>query len=218
MDDALLHAVLAEAGATLTAKQESVLRTVAGLDNTSTYGDIVRIQGSGGALAVSQARDKYFEIYGLEYIVPLHRMMSSNDLYAQVDGKFGTGRHGRVYKTALREIEGSYAQGMEPSVWGLPPTSNPKPAKKWPPKNPKKRKADYDEDGVAIPATECAAMVARLTSYAELKGIDLSDVWKHGKELFSSSVPLSLSSSSEAAAATGGSSSDQEDEGDDNDE
>ena len=67
---------------------------------------------------------------GVEYVVPLHRMMNSKDLYAQVDGErcalrdsfdhcdagvHGTGRHGRDYKVALRELEGSYDNGKRPS-------------------------------------------------------------------------------------------------------
>ena len=37
---------------------------------------------------------------GLEFAVPLHRMISSNDLYTQVDGAKGTGPKGRVYSPA----------------------------------------------------------------------------------------------------------------------
>ena len=141
----------------------------AGTGKVMSYGDIVKRQGSGGALAMAKQRDVMYEQYALQFVLPLHRMMSANDLYAQVDGVHGVGPLGRVYKCALRELEGAYGppeNGKAPSEVGLPP--NAKPAKAWPPKTPKsgtKRKQPEDSstaDASAVSPAECAAMVEKI--------------------------------------------------------
>ena len=76
--------------ASLSAAAQATARTVAAQTQTLSYGELVKIQGSGGALAMSGQRDKLYAIQGAQYLLPLHRMMSSNDLYAQVDGQHGT--------------------------------------------------------------------------------------------------------------------------------
>ena len=92
------------------------------------YGEL-----SASSWAASRQRDVLYKKDGLEFELPLHRVMSNDDKYACVDNEFGLGliEHAlndesrRVYKCALREIEGAYAKGDEPSKKGLPPRQRP---------------------------------------------------------------------------------------------
>ena len=65
----------------------------------------------------------------------------------------------RSYKCALREIEGAYEKGKEPSAKGLPEATD---------FGKKKRKADEEapEDIKAVPADEMAALVFKMKTYA----------------------------------------------------
>ena len=65
----------------------------------------------------------------------------------------------RSYKCALREIEGAYEKGKEPSVKGLAEAKD---------FGKKKRKADEEapEDIKAVPADEMAALVFKMKTYA----------------------------------------------------
>ena len=117
--------------------------------------------------AASRQRDVLYKKDGLEFELPLHRVMSNDDKYACVDNEFGLGliEHAlndesrRVYKCALREIEGAYEKGKEPSVKGLPEATD---------FGKKKRKADEEapEDIKAVPADEMAALVFKMKTYA----------------------------------------------------
>ena len=82
---------------------------------------------------------------------------NSNDLFAQKDEDKGIGHHGRVYKVALREVEGSFKDFLRPSFIGLPPRS--KTVKAWPPRIPSNLPPE-------VSAKTCADMVAHLLSYA----------------------------------------------------
>jgi len=174
--------ILAKAIAIFSAKTQATARTVATVvepGNVLAYGEIVKAQGGGGALAMARQRDKLYAASGVEYVVPLHRMMSSQDLYAQVDGKRGTGIHGRVYKVGLRELEGAYPKGKEPSKVGLPPQT--KPAKTWPPSSEDTTRSP------SIAASVCDAMVKKLTLYAAANCIDCNELWKHGDKIMAKS-------------------------------
>ena len=103
---------------------------------------------------------------GLEFKMPIHRVMSSKDEYGKNDDTgaglltFGLSRDKRrSYKCALREIEGAYEKGKEPSVKGLPEAKD---------FGKKKRKADEEapEDIKAVPAEEMAALVFKMKTYA----------------------------------------------------
>lgn len=98
--------------------------------------------------------------------MPIHRVMSSKDPYGKNDDTgaglltFGLSRDKRrSYKCALREIEGAYEKGKEPSVKGLPEATD---------FGKKKRKADEEapEDIKAVPAVEVAALVFKMKTYA----------------------------------------------------
>jgi hypothetical protein len=103
---------------------------------------------------------------GLEFKMPIHRVMSSKDEYGKNDDTgaglltFGLSRDKRrAYKCALREIEGAYEKGKEPSVKGLAEAKD---------FGKKKRKADEEapEDIKAVPADEMAALVFKMKTYA----------------------------------------------------
>ena len=103
---------------------------------------------------------------GLEFKMPIHRVMSSKDPYGKNDDTgaglltFGLSRDKRrSYKCALREIEGVYEKGKEPSVKGLAEAKD---------FGKKKRKADEEapEDIKAVPADEMAALVFKMKTYA----------------------------------------------------
>ena len=103
---------------------------------------------------------------GLEFKMPIHRVMSSKDEYGKNDDTgaglltFGLSRDKRrAYKCALREIEGAYEKGKEPSVKGLAEAKD---------FGKKKRKADEEapEDIKAVPAEEMAALVFKMKTYA----------------------------------------------------
>lgn len=120
--------------------------------------------------------EKLYEA-GYEFSVPLHRLMSKDDVYGTLLGAKGVGPLGLVYRCALREIEGAYAEGAKPSQIGLPPYKGAK---------PKKRKADDAEDNppaaytrAAVSAAECKEMVRRLEGFASAKAIPLGEVWMH---------------------------------------
>ena len=98
--------------------------------------------------------------------MPIHRVMSSKDPYGKNDDTgaglltFGLSRDKRrSYKCALREIEGAYEKGKEPSEKGLPEATD---------FGKKKRKADEEapEDIKAVPADEMAALVFKMKTYA----------------------------------------------------
>ena len=98
--------------------------------------------------------------------MPIHRVMSSKDEYGKNDDTgaglltFGLSRDKRrAYKCALREIEGAYEKGKEPSVKGLAEAKD---------FGKKKRKADEEapEDIKAVPAEEMAALVFKMKTYA----------------------------------------------------
>jgi len=91
-----------------------------------------------------------------------------------------------VYKVALRELEGAYPDGAEPSSLGLPVPS--KPARPWPKKKQSKKRKLGDGDGDAAEATlpgsvsasECAMMVTKLKAHAEMHRLEYDELWKHG--------------------------------------
>ena len=98
--------------------------------------------------------------------MPIHRVMSQKDPYGKNDDTgaglltFGLSRDKRrSYKCALREIEGAYEKGKEPSTKGLPEATD---------FGKKKRKADEEapEDIKAVPADEMAALVFKMKTYA----------------------------------------------------
>ena len=70
----------------------------------------------------------------------------------------------RSYKCALREIEGAYEKGKEPSTKGLPEATD---------FGKKKRKADEEapEDIKAVPAEEMAALVFKMKTYAARRAL-----------------------------------------------
>ena len=144
-----------------------------------------------GALAASGQRDSFYKKEGLEFEIPLHRLMSTNDKYACVDGEFGLGliQYGlndeqrRVYKCAIREIEGAYTPGDEPSKKGLPPQKA---------KKPKKRKAGAEEAEEApappvvlapVSADVVRAVVERMAKYRFDNGVAPAELYRHGPEL-----------------------------------
>ena len=103
---------------------------------------------------------------GLEFKMPIHRVMSSKDEYGKNDDTgaglltFGLSRDKRrAYKCALREIEGAYEKGKEPTTKGLAEAKD---------FGKKKRKADEEapEDIKAVPAEEMAALVFKMKTYA----------------------------------------------------
>ena len=108
---------------------------------------------------------------GLEFKMPIHRVMSSKDEYGKNDDTgaglltFGLSRDKRrAYKCALREIEGAYEKGKEPSVKGLAEAKD---------FGKKKRKADEEapEDIKAVPAEEMAALVFKMKTYAARRAL-----------------------------------------------
>ena len=103
---------------------------------------------------------------GYEFKMPIHRVMSQKDPYGKNDDTgaglltFGLSRDKRrAYKCALREIEGAYEKGKEPSTKGLAEAKD---------FGKKKRKADEEapEDIKAVPADEMAALVFKMKTYA----------------------------------------------------
>ena len=103
--------------------------------------------------------------------MPIHRVMSSKDEYGKNDDTgaglltFGLSRDKRrAYKCALREIEGAYEKGKEPSVKGLAEAKD---------FGKKKRKADEEapEDIKAVPADEMAALVFKMKTYTARRAL-----------------------------------------------
>eukprot|EP01045_Picozoa_sp_COSAG04_P023701 COSAG04_NODE_2852_length_3486_cov_1.350162_5_plen_199_part_01 len=108
---------------TLTTKCESTARTIAtiGSGGLLSYAEVAALAGNpGAALATSSHRHKLYE-EALDFVLPLHRVMSTKDHFARVDGAVGLGAVGRVFKCAIRELEGGYASLKKvPSINGLP--------------------------------------------------------------------------------------------------
>ena len=141
--------------------------------------------------AASRHLDVLYKKEGLEFEIPIHRVMSTNDAYAKVDGEIGLGllQYGlndesrRVYKCALREIEGAYTPGDEPSKKGLPPQKA---------KKPKKRKAGAEEAEEApappvvlapVSADVVRVVVERMAKYRFDNGVAPAELYRHGPEL-----------------------------------
>ena len=88
----------------------------------------------------------------------------------------------RIYKCALREIEGAYKPGDEPSKKGLPPQKA---------KKPKKRKAGAEEAVeeappvvlAPVPADFVRAVVERMAKYRFDNGVAPAELYRHGPEL-----------------------------------
>ena len=85
------------------------------------YGEL-----SASSWAASRQRDVLYKKDGLEFELPLHRVMSNDDKYACVDNEFGLGliEHAlndesrRVYKCALRELRwGSTRRACPSAMW-----------------------------------------------------------------------------------------------------
>lgn len=160
-----------------------------------TWGDVAAVH-NGGAIAIPGQAEKLYEA-GFEHAAPLHRLMSKDDVYGCILGAKGVGPNGLVYRCALRELEGAYAEGKQPSLVGLPAYTGGK---------PKKRKADEPPPPPAytrpaVPAAECLAAVGRLRAFAAAKGIDAADVWTHAEAAtFEPSAAAALVASEPAAA------------------
>ena len=169
---------------TLTAKCESTARAIASIGSGEllSYAEVAALAGNpGAALATSSHRHKLYE-EALDFVLPLHRVMSTKDHFARVDGAVGLGAVGRVFKCAIRELEGGYASLKKvPSINGLPP-----------PKPEKKRKRS-DDDGAAaeaprpapqpVGAQECKAMLAAIKEYQASEGVATAELWRHGLEI-----------------------------------
>ena len=167
---------------TLTAKCESTARAIASIGSGQllSYAEVAALAGNpGAALATSSHRHKLYE-EALDFVLPLHRVMSTKDHFARVDGAVGLGAVGRVFKCAIRELEGGYASLKKvPSINGLPP-----------PKPEKKRKRS-DDDGAAaeppkpqpVPAEDCKAMLAAIKEFQSSESVATAELWRHGAEI-----------------------------------
>ena len=167
---------------TLTAKCESTARAIASIGSGEllSYAEVAALAGNpGAALATSSHRHKLYE-EALDFVLPLHRVMSTKDHFARVDGAVGLGAVGRVFKCAIRELEGGYASLKKvPSINGLPP-----------PKPEKKRKRGDDDGAAAEPpkpqpvgAEECKAMLAAIKEYQASESVATAELWRHGAEI-----------------------------------
>ena len=181
---AVVSDALSARSVTLTAKCASTARAIASIGSGEllSYAEVAALAGNpGAALATSSHRHKLYE-EALDFVLPLHRVMSAKDHFARVDGAVGLGAVGRVFKCAIRELEGGYASLKKvPSINGLPP-----------PKPEKKRKRSDDDGAAAEPprpapqpvgAEECKAMLAAIKEYQASEGVATAELWRHGAEI-----------------------------------
>ena len=170
-----------------------------------TYGEVSALAGlPGAALNTSRVRHNLYEVPGMEFVLPLHRVMSTKDELARVDGATGLGSLGRVFKCALREAEGCYSGATAkklPSTHGLP--------KGKPHKLPKAKKRKRDDEGTdegqddgglaggeapqppppspAVDAAECERMLAKIRAFVESDpSLSMGDAYKRGRDIVAS--------------------------------
>ena len=167
---------------TLTAKCESTARAIASIGSGEllSYAEVAALAGNpGAALATSSHRHKLYE-EALDFVLPLHRVMSTKDHFARVDGAVGLGAVGRVFKCAIRELEGGYASLKKvPSINGLPPSK------------PEKKRKRGDDDGAAaeppkpqpVGAEDCKAMLAAIKEFQSSESVATAELWRHGAEI-----------------------------------
>ena len=169
-----------------------------------TYSQLAERAGNArAALATSTVRHNLYEIPGAEFVLPLHRIMSTGDHFARIDGTTGLGSLGRAYKVALREAEGCFANipvkpGSAkkltlPSVGGIPAG---KPGKK------KKRKHDdatstgdggggasqelspAHEASPAVTSATCADLLEKIEAYVgKSSTLTTDDAFTQGKQM-----------------------------------
>ena len=144
-----------------------------------TYGHWVKIAGAGGALAAAKLRHRLYD--EAADLIPLHRIMSTKDFYGRIDGTVPQGEHGRVFKIALREIEGALAhlpskkgRSVLPSCCGLP-------ASKVKPKDMPCGMLPVWAEEVSF--TECDKMKTKIINFIASGQCTVETAWKYGAEI-----------------------------------
>ena len=144
-----------------------------------TYGHWVQIAGAGGALAAAKLRHRLYD--EAADLIPLHRIMSTKDFYGRIDGPVPQGEHGRVFKIALREIEGALAhlpskkgRSALPSRCGLP-------ASKVNPKDMPSGTLPVWAEEVSF--TECDKMKTKIINFIASGQCTVETAWKYGAEI-----------------------------------
>ena len=153
-----------------------------------TYGHWVEQAGAGGALAASKLRHRLYD--EASDLLPLHRIMSTNDFYGCIDGPVPQGEHGRVFKIALREVEGSLdhlppkkQRSALPSLSGLPAS--------------KIKAKDMLPDGTvplwagSVSFTECSMMKRKINDFIASDKCTVETAWKHGVAILAAATSSS---------------------------